>query len=227
MHRPHGAPAWRVSRHWPRRRRLLQGMAGRMRYGQIAGVGMGMERAGRVLTAAAMWLTVALLVWAPIPLGSNRPWAWSLLAVWVAVVLAGVGAGAGARQPAARRRPSGRGWCRWRWLTTLPVWGWALAADAAGHGAGRSRRLARAQPVLGAGGAGWRARGRGADGRAGRGGRARRADAADELWRRCSGWPGAWRRTRARARLLLQVILGATVGLRRLRAGRASRPAGR
>ena len=32
------------------------------------------------------WIFVCyliLLVWAPIPLGSNRPWAWSLLALWV------------------------------------------------------------------------------------------------------------------------------------------------
>ena len=87
-------------------------------------LGMGMERAGRVLTAAAMWLTVALLVWAPIPLGSNRPWAWSLLAAWVAVVLA-VQALGQALAPAAQRRPL-------PWvvpvavLTTVAVWGWAL-----------------------------------------------------------------------------------------------------
>jgi hypothetical protein len=29
-----------------------------------------------------MALTSALLVWALVPLGSNRPWAWSLLALW-------------------------------------------------------------------------------------------------------------------------------------------------
>lgn len=28
-------------------------------------------------------LYLALLVWAPLPLGSNRPWAWALLAIWV------------------------------------------------------------------------------------------------------------------------------------------------
>src|SRR3972149_9414863 len=26
---------------------------------------------------------LALIIWAPLPLGSNRPWAWSLLEVWV------------------------------------------------------------------------------------------------------------------------------------------------
>jgi O-antigen ligase len=36
--------------------------------------------------AANRWLFVfylALLVWAPIPLGSNRPWAWAILELWV------------------------------------------------------------------------------------------------------------------------------------------------
>jgi len=35
---------------------------------------------------ATRWIFVAylaLLVWAPVPLGSNRPWAWALLALWV------------------------------------------------------------------------------------------------------------------------------------------------
>jgi O-antigen ligase len=34
------------------------------------------------------WAFVALLVWAPIPLGSNRPWAWTLLEVCIYVLLA-------------------------------------------------------------------------------------------------------------------------------------------
>ena len=36
--------------------------------------------------AANRWLVasyLALLVWAPIPLGSNRPWAWAILELWV------------------------------------------------------------------------------------------------------------------------------------------------
>ena len=36
--------------------------------------------------AANRWLFagyLALLAWAPIPLGSNRPWAWALLELWV------------------------------------------------------------------------------------------------------------------------------------------------
>lgn len=32
---------------------------------------------------AALYLFLGLLVWAPWPLGSNRPWAWSVLEVWV------------------------------------------------------------------------------------------------------------------------------------------------
>jgi putative inorganic carbon (hco3(-)) transporter len=37
-------------------------------------------------TDGSRWIFVsylALLVWAPVPLGSNRPWAWALLALWV------------------------------------------------------------------------------------------------------------------------------------------------
>ena len=71
----------------------------------------GMQRAGAGLTAAAMALTCALLVWAPIPLGSNRPWAWSLLAAWAAVLLLAWGLGqllGGAGRPGAPEayRPS-------------------------------------------------------------------------------------------------------------------------
>ena len=28
-------------------------------------------------------LYLVLLVWAPVPLGSNRPWSWALLEIWV------------------------------------------------------------------------------------------------------------------------------------------------
>jgi putative inorganic carbon (hco3(-)) transporter len=35
-----------------------------------------------VLDRTAFWLLMALIVWAPIPLGSNRPWAWALLETW-------------------------------------------------------------------------------------------------------------------------------------------------
>ena len=36
-----------------------------------------------VFDQAAFWLLAALIVWAPIPLGSNRPWAWALLEAWI------------------------------------------------------------------------------------------------------------------------------------------------
>lgn len=92
--------------------------------GRAGTMGEGMQRAGRVLGTAALWLTVALLVWAPIPLGSNRPWAWALLAVWVAVLLAVQAAGQ-LLAPAARQR--GVPWVvPAAVLTTVPVWGWAL-----------------------------------------------------------------------------------------------------
>lgn len=62
-----------------------------------------------------------LLLWAPIPLGSNRPWAWSLLAAGVGV-LAILGGLAALAAPMRLRTP---------WvvilagLSTVAVWGWA------------------------------------------------------------------------------------------------------
>jgi O-antigen ligase len=37
---------------------------------------------------ALFWAFLAFLVWAPIPLGSNRPWAWMVLEVWMFALLA-------------------------------------------------------------------------------------------------------------------------------------------
>src|SRR5882672_1607519 len=34
----------------------------------------------------AFWLLVGALAWAPFPLGSNRPWSWSLLTVLVSAI---------------------------------------------------------------------------------------------------------------------------------------------
>jgi putative inorganic carbon (HCO3(-)) transporter len=45
-----------------------------------------MRRAARVFDDAAFWLFALLILWAPIPLGSNRPWAWSLLEVGIFLV---------------------------------------------------------------------------------------------------------------------------------------------
>jgi len=39
---------------------------------------------GKFLENSAFWLLIATLAWAPFPLGSNRPWAWSALALLVA-----------------------------------------------------------------------------------------------------------------------------------------------
>lgn len=46
-------------------------------------------RAALQRARGASWIFVfylALLVWAPIPLGSNRPWSWALLTLWVLVL---------------------------------------------------------------------------------------------------------------------------------------------
>src|SRR5262245_632101 len=37
------------------------------------------------LNDAAVWFLIAILAWAPFPLGSNRAWSWSLLALLIAV----------------------------------------------------------------------------------------------------------------------------------------------
>ncbi len=49
---------------------------------------------GQGIQRAAFLLFLLTLVWAPFPLGSNRPWAWSLLALLLAVALALHAAGA-------------------------------------------------------------------------------------------------------------------------------------
>ncbi len=61
------------------------------------------------LTEVAFWLYVAVLAWAPFPLGSNRPWAWYLLILLIATcwVLWGLGTWSTAEQnwSPARRHP--------------------------------------------------------------------------------------------------------------------------
>ena len=71
----------------------------------------GRKRLGQLAAAGPMALTCALLIWAPIPLGSNRPWSWSLLALLAAAALLLWAAGAAAGAPARGRAPCGR----WRW----------------------------------------------------------------------------------------------------------------
>ena len=46
-----------------------------------------LQRRGAI-EALLLWLFAALLIWAPIPLGSDRPWSWALLESGVFVILA-------------------------------------------------------------------------------------------------------------------------------------------
>ena len=80
------------------------------------------SRLGRLTMAASVAMTCGLLIWAPIPLGSNRPWSWSLLASWAALTLL-VWAVGHLLLPGPRPRAV--------WpvvvaaLTTLPLWAFA------------------------------------------------------------------------------------------------------
>jgi O-antigen ligase len=84
-------------------------------------------------------LLVGLLLWAPLPLGSNRPWSWTLLAMAVGALLL-VWCGAELRRPRVRSLPvpvwlAGvliGGALGWAWVQTVPagrlvhpVWTWA------------------------------------------------------------------------------------------------------
>lgn len=42
---------------------------------------------GNLLDSLSFWLIISLIIWVPMPLGSNRPWAIGLLAIMVAVLL--------------------------------------------------------------------------------------------------------------------------------------------
>lgn len=93
-----------------------------------------MARVGQAVLAGVAALLMALLFWAPAPLGSNRPWAWSLLAVLAGALLGLWAVGVALAPPR-----------RWRavWpvavagLLTVPVWAWAgLQALPAGEAAG-------------------------------------------------------------------------------------------
>lgn len=46
------------------------------------------SRSSDPIGAVLFWAFLALLVWVPIPLGSNRPWAWMVLEVWAYVLAA-------------------------------------------------------------------------------------------------------------------------------------------
>ena len=72
------------------------------------------DRAGRgVRDSLERWLFgafLALLAWAPLPLGSNRPWGWGLLEVWLLALLAS--------------------WLLWRWREGLPL-AWPVSGSKA------------------------------------------------------------------------------------------------
>ena len=80
-------------------------------------------------TAWIFALYLALLVWAPIPVGSNRAWAWALLAVWVLALALGWLAGfiLGKRAVPAILREAwpmllcGVLWLGYVWLQLLPL----------------------------------------------------------------------------------------------------------
>lgn len=48
---------------------------------------MNAELASQRLSRIAFWGLMALLAWAPLPLGSNRPWSWNLLSLCAGILL--------------------------------------------------------------------------------------------------------------------------------------------
>jgi len=95
-----------------------------------------MTRAARVCDHAAFWLFAGLIIWAPIPLGSNRPWAWSLLEVGICLVgvlwLLAYAGRAAELTPVVRRAWPVLGvfglWLSWVALQWLPMpLGWVAA----------------------------------------------------------------------------------------------------
>jgi hypothetical protein len=93
------------------------------------------------------WALLSLLAWAPLPLGSNRPWAWSLLGILIALLLFAAGAYAlmrpGSRAPVKQLRwPIAMGvvLVTWILLQCLPLPGlvwhhplWDKAAEVLGQ----------------------------------------------------------------------------------------------
>jgi O-antigen ligase len=86
--------------------------------------------AAPAVEALAMGLLIVIVLWAPLPYGSNRPWSWSVLAVAVALLLVLVGL-ARAMDREQQRLP---GAVVAAGVSTAIVWGWAClqAMPAAG-----------------------------------------------------------------------------------------------
>lgn len=105
---PLGSGAEHATRH----RRRSDGRTGARRAAAPAGI----------LAGAVPAFLGAVLVWAPIPLGSNRPWSWSLLAVLLGVALA-LWCARQALAPAPLRVPRALVAAA---VPTVLVWAWAL-----------------------------------------------------------------------------------------------------
>jgi O-antigen ligase len=93
-------------------------------------------RVGQAVLAGVTALLMALLVWAPVPLGSNRPWSWALLAAAAGALLGlwAVGqmlarARLRVRWPVVAAALSTAAAGAWAWAQTLPaghgLWAWA------------------------------------------------------------------------------------------------------
>lgn len=87
-----------------------------------------MKRAAEVVRLVVAWGLGVLLVWAPIPLGSNRPWSWLLLAVAIGLLLALWAVGELLRPgkvkvPVAVAMAAATTACvwAWAWLQAVPV----------------------------------------------------------------------------------------------------------
>ncbi len=162
-----------------------------------------MQRTGQILAATTFWLTVAMLVWAPVPLGSNRPWAWTLLALWAALLLALQAVGQWLAPETQRRQLP--------WvvpvaaLATIPVWAWALLQTLPAETASWLLANTFWTPVLAHGGLEGVVPMVGLDAAAGREGLMRLLTYAAVFWVVL----GLAQDT-ARARLLLRVVLVAT-----------------
>jgi O-antigen ligase len=66
------------------------------------------------LTSIIIFCLCALIIWAPIPLGSNRPWAWAILEIAIAVIFA-------LHLIQYLRQPFSLSYLKWQWPLLLPL----------------------------------------------------------------------------------------------------------